>query len=928
MATINLRSQSIVEPVSSFEYIEFRVFLDEPASAPVSFFYYTADGTASAAQGDYNPLRGSATIAAGQTEVFIRVVVNSDTRIEGNEQFSLIVLPGTNATLAENAPAMVATGTIYDADDGISDPVGGTGDEAVLLFGETNNHPTLPTVSVRSVSSIEGNSSFEYQQFLIMLDRPATADVTLSYFTVDGTASTASGEYQSLSSTVTIPAGRQSTYIQAAVYGDTQGEPDENYSVVFANLRNGQFKDGAPAIVATGRIADDDSGGTPTGGFNDFAQGIQPANSASVSAPTIRLHDVAVIEGDSSFEYARVLVTLDRPATTQVSFNLVVQDGSASTTQGDYTNSSSTVTLEAGQQSTWVQIPVYGDTRIEGNETIKVVALNARNAVFEGNAPALEGTVTIVDNDDAAGGDTGGILGAARQITSPDSIGGQLTARVTDSFILEGNSSFEYVYVYVILSEPAPGQVTMNYRTVDVTATELTPADYGDAAGTLTIPAGSTGGWVRVVVNGDTAIEGNETFAVEFFNPSGVRFESGAPTATATVTIVDNDDAAPDTGIYGPQFDYRNFTPSAGDDTLTGSPGNDVIEGLGGNDILRGLAGNDVLIGGQGSDFVDGGAGNDVSVLRGLQGGGFDLFRVSGTVHALSLTEGSHDTAVNVEGFHDAVQGIGYGNVRILDPLTYAASHDDLANAFGLNGDAALAHYIADGFSERRDTDVFDANQYLANFSDLRTAFGGNLEAARDHFLTDGRSEGRLAEDPLAYVASSGDLIGALQGLGDEAMRNAAIDHYRSAGQGEGRRGDIDFDASQYLANHADLRAAFGSNENAATLHYIRNGFGEGRLADDPLDYVASNEDLISAFGSPGASRLEIEQDALFHYSNHGANEGRRTDLFDVNAYLAKYDDVRNAHANGVGGYDEAQATLHYIKFGYAEGRSDDIMIV
>ena len=37
------------------------------------------------------------------------------------------------------------------------------------------------------------------------------------------------------------------------------------------------------------------------------------------------------------------------------------------------------------------------------------------------------------------------------------------------------------------------------------------------------------------------------------------------------------------------------------------------------------------------------------------------------------------------------------------------------------------------------------------------------------------------------------------------------------------------FNETQYLANYADLQAAFGNNADAATAHYISNGFAEGR---------------------------------------------------------------------------------------------------
>ena len=40
------------------------------------------------------------------------------------------------------------------------------------------------------------------------------------------------------------------------------------------------------------------------------------------------------------------------------------------------------------------------------------------------------------------------------------------------------------------------------------------------------------------------------------------------------------------------------------------------------------------------------------------------------------------------------------------------------------------------------------------------------------------------------------------------------------------------FDAAQYLANYADLRAAFGTDEQAAVIHFLTYGAAEGRTDD------------------------------------------------------------------------------------------------
>ena len=63
-----------------------------------------------------------------------------------------------------------------------------------------------------------------------------------------------------------------------------------------------------------------------------------------------------------------------------------------------------------------------------------------------------------------------------------------------------------------------------------------------------------------------------------------------------------------------------------------------------------------------------------------------------------------------------------------------------------------------------------------------------------------------------------------------------AIKHYNEFAKAEGR--EITFNATQYLANNADLAAFFSSDNgyatsesiiDAATRHYIEYGFAEGR---------------------------------------------------------------------------------------------------
>ena len=80
------------------------------------------------------------------------------------------------------------------------------------------------------------------------------------------------------------------------------------------------------------------------------------------------------------------------------------------------------------------------------------------------------------------------------------------------------------------------------------------------------------------------------------------------------------------------------------------------------------------------------------------------------------------------------------------------------------------------------------------------------------------------------------------------------------------------FDAYEYIASNHDLIKAFGANGEAGFDHYIDYGLSEGRSLNlfDGLEYIASNPDLIKAFGANAEAGAQ-------HYDAYGFNEGRAT---------------------------------------------------
>ena len=111
------------------------------------------------------------------------------------------------------------------------------------------------------------------------------------------------------------------------------------------------------------------------------------------------------------------------------------------------------------------------------------------------------------------------------------------------------------------------------------------------------------------------------------------------------------------------------------------------------------------------------------------------------------------------------------------------------------------------------------------------------------------------------------------------------------------------------------MATAYGSNSDLgslATQDYVNFGFSEKREIDnfDEWGYLASNNDLMNAFGSNTT-------EAIKHYISYGKSEGRSTNLFDATSYLNNYGDIKITFSN-----DEELATKHYVEYGFNEGRA------
>ncbi len=140
-----------------------------------------------------------------------------------------------------------------------------------------------------------------------------------------------------------------------------------------------------------------------------------------------------------------------------------------------------------------------------------------------------------------------------------------MTRNETDT----GTTTFGFDVSVSVLPGLGASPITVNYTTVDGTAT-VTDSDYVAAAGTLTFNAGTSSVQrVNITVNGDTKFEPNEVFIVRLSNPSNasiIEFDG--------IGTIFNDDVEPrfSVGSVAANEGNAGTTPFVFTLTRTGNP--------------------------------------------------------------------------------------------------------------------------------------------------------------------------------------------------------------------------------------------------------------------------------------------------------------------------------------------------------------------
>ncbi|MCP5432435.1 MAG: FG-GAP repeat protein [Alphaproteobacteria bacterium] len=447
-----------------------------------------------------------------------------------------------------------------------------------------------------------------------------------------------------------------------------------------------------------------------------------------------------------------------------------------------------------------------GGFRIDGTTTDELSGACTAAGDFNG-----DGIDDILVGGSGANPVVGGATGGAFVIY------GVAIAAPSDQSVAESKSLARTITFSVSLTGAALAPVTVDYETIDGTA--LAGIDYVATSGQIAFAVGEQSKTITVTVNADILAEGNETFTLHLFNPSGAGFGGATPgEAFLTGTILD---------AGGP------ITGGANPDSLPGTTDDDVIYGLGGADTIDGGAGNDTIAGGAGGDSLIGGSGTDLLDYSASAAG------ILANLGANNVSGG--DAAGDTISGFEGISGSNTGN----DTLTGSSGADLLLGNGG-----------ADQLYGQGGADTLDGG--AGNDTVMGGAGGDSLVGGSGTDLLNYWSSASVSVNLATGATSGGEAQGdTISGFEDIAGSNTGNDALTG-------------DAG------ANRLWGYGGNDTLA------GGAGadtlDGGAGTDLLDYSASTGGVLASLGSSSPSGGDATGDVISGFEGvSGSNTGNDT---------------------------------------------------
>ena len=321
-----------------------------------------------------------------------------------------------------------------------------------------------------------------------------TTDTSTVIAKISGGTATAGSDY-------TLPAERTLTFgpndasetVTVQTTADTAPEPNETLNLVLSKASVGTTL----ADTSASAYIDDDDGTT-----------------AAPATTFFSVDSLSLYEGNA---VTPAVFTVRRYGNTSTAMTINYKTSGSATADVDYESvpalPARTLTFEAGATSKTVTVNVLGDTNSEKDETFNLQISGQPKGSALGDS---SGTATIVNDDGSQ------YLGVFNLSQNEGSSSNAFNVTVTRW----GNTSQAMTAAATIKTSGGTATAGTDYNGIlDV------PVNFAAGADRVTIP---------VTVNGDTAVEANETFNVSLTSPGlGVTSSDAA----GTMTIV-NDDAA------------------------------------------------------------------------------------------------------------------------------------------------------------------------------------------------------------------------------------------------------------------------------------------------------------------------------------------------------------------------------------------------
>ena len=238
------------------------------------------------------------------------------------------------------------------------------------------------------------------------------------------------------------------------------------------------------------------------GSTSEFSQAL-----VASTGPAFSIADAAPVnEGNSGqANVATFTITLAAASAQETRVTYETQSGTA--TEGvDFVRTAALLIFASGETTKTITVPILGDTIAEGNETFKVQLSTPINATL--NPSASSATGTILDDETAA-----------------------LTLSVTPTTFSEAAGA-----------TAATGTVSRNTATTAALTVNLTSSntDKVTVPASVEIPAGQTSVQFALTAVDNTIVDGSKTVTI-------TASRAGLTSATADVTVTDNDTASTNT---------------------------------------------------------------------------------------------------------------------------------------------------------------------------------------------------------------------------------------------------------------------------------------------------------------------------------------------------------------------------------------------